>query len=473
MGRPNSKACSIKFRQSKACKNTGSVTIFYANQHYGTGVTGIKKSYITKEGLVSQKYPASVFEIQAKNDLIISKFNEVQGLINEVLLKGVRDVKKYISHHNNQKSTIANSQFQNLTAITSDFAKIYVQKRLNSLKGKAPRSSERYAQFLQSIQEFEDKKRNIPLSQISRTYLEEMIVFLGTPREEVIKVIQKKRTFLQKKKRCKNNTTLNRFVNDFWQFLSWAERKYSFKFDEEVYDRNLLLNAPAPEDNLYSLSPIQLSGLLNYTPTINEKGKPLTKRERNARLRAKDLFIFCCLTGMSYSCATTLFLKGNIIDGEVLERSRIKTDVDYQTFLTPIAKAIFEKYSCDFRGKFSTVQRTNIILRKLLKQVPEFNVEVDYLNWTIFNNHLPKEMAKEKRILWDVIAFHSSRKTFVTQVSNLPNINQIQLNLLVGWNPNSKSINHYVNKENINLKRFFSQIESVLLKTNDKADYNG
>lgn len=441
MGRPKSRKCKIEWKPSKKGSNVGSIMISYVNNRYSTGVSGIKKSHLTKDNLLNNLFGKDEIETHRLNSLILNKKREIESIIDEAINEGIDDIKEYISHFYNRKKNEGASKLKVAISPVSFFAKEYVENKLATLQFKSPRSKERYVQFLQGIEEYEREKCKKAITNVNRKWVNDLIFYLGTPRIEKITVLRKGVTYQQKKKRCKKNTTLNRFVKDLWYFLKWVGGKYKIEFDDSLFEKGILLNQPSPTDNLFSLTSDQLISLIQYNPETQQEEK------------AKDLFLFCCLTGLSYGDAVSLCSNHVLADGLTIDRSRLKTDIDYKTIMTDLAKAIFQKYGGDFRKKFPTTQRVNINLRKMLKKIPEFNSKVDFIEWTVFNNHLSKEEIKVKKPLYEVLKFHSSRKTFITQVCDLPSINMVALCRMVGWTTNSNSVNHYIDRDNILLDK--------------------
>ena len=461
MGRPKSKTSKVKWHASKANPKVGSIVIDYVGNRYSTGVTGIKKSHVTKSGLLNNSY-GDLLEVNRLNTLISNKQQEIQDIINEAISLGINEIQQYISLILKNKRVAGANKFIVASYPVSYFAKEYVEHKKSTLEFKAPRSKERYDQFLQGIEEYERKKKKISLVSINRKWLNDLIIYLGTPREEIVTVHRKLKgqeqaqVYEQKKKRCKKNTTLNRFIKDFWYFLRWTGKKYKIEFDDSLFEKGILLKVSGPKDNVFALTYDHLDALIGYVP------------EKKEQQKAKDLFLFCAFTGLSYSDAISLFSEHISEDGITINRSRVKTDVDYQTVMVPLAQSIFDKYYKDFRKKFPTTQRININLRKVLKEIPVFHQMVDYYEWTVFNNHLSKEEVREKRPLWRVLKFHSSRKTFITQISNMPSINMAALCKLVGWTINSNSAKHYVDFKNVST---VNVVEDFKKEVSNKLNY--
>lgn len=104
---------------------------------------------------------------------------------------------------------------------------------------------------------------------------------------------------------------------------------------------------------------------------VKHKYYPLTKAEveaiwnkeiTNERIaNVRDLFVFQCMTGLSYIDMATL-TKDDIVDGVIL-KNRLKTDVKSVIPILPIARAILERY--DYKLPMLTNQCYNRYLKVL------------------------------------------------------------------------------------------------------------
>lgn len=66
------------------------------------------------------------------------------------------------------------------------------------------------------------------------------------------------------------------------------------EFDDSLFEKGILLKVPGPKDNVFALTFDQILALSQHTPGTKEQQK------------AKDLFLFCAFTGLSYSDAVSL-----------------------------------------------------------------------------------------------------------------------------------------------------------------------
>lgn len=160
MARPKSKTSKIEWRASKSNPKIGSIVISYVGNRYGTGVTGVKKSHVTKSGLLNNSY-GDLLEVNRLNTLISNKQQEIQDIINEAISLGISEIQKYIGLTLANKRVAGANKFIVASYPVSYFAKEYVEHKKSTLEFKAPRSKERYDQFLQGIEEYERKKKKV------------------------------------------------------------------------------------------------------------------------------------------------------------------------------------------------------------------------------------------------------------------------------------------------------------------------
>lgn len=89
------------------------------------------------------------------------------------------------------------------------------------------------------------------------------------------------------------------------------------------------------------------------TPAERDKIANFKFKQQHLQVTA-DKFIFCCYTGLSYSDMNELkesHIVRNIDGGLWIEKSRVKTDAPFKSFLYPKAESIYKKY----RGNHDTI----------------------------------------------------------------------------------------------------------------------
>lgn len=103
-----------------------------------------------------------------------------------------------------------------------------------------------------------------------------------------------------------------------------------------------------------------------------------------------------------------------------------KTGHKFWVKMNPNALKIFKKYNNDFRDKFPTVQRLSINLRKILREIPEFQHN------DIKRIYCLEEIEELPVKNYEKFTFHSSRRTFVTNcLRTRPDIELVRK--MTGW----------------------------------------
>lgn len=150
-----------------------------------------------------------------------------------------------------------------------------------------------------------------------------------------------------------------------------------------------------------------------------------------------DLFKFSIVTGLRFSDLTLLCLghiKNNVIS---LHPKKTKNKVLSGAINVPLnemAQEIIKKYtnqntSIDtpiFANVIKTNQRMNLMLRKILAEIPIFNKDIEIRKY--YNNEIISSFVKKH----ESITWHSARRTFVSLcVKNGCDIQQLQT--FTGW----------------------------------------
>ncbi len=189
----------------------------------------------------------------------------------------------------------------------------------------------------------------------------------------------------------KNNYTGN-LIKDLKSFLNWAtENGYNTKLDFRKKSFRKLVEAP----EIIFLYYDELIHLYN----IKLKDKNLAQ--------VRDVFCFGCFTGMRYSDIARLSSEN--IQGDQMLYRVLKTGEKNSVPLNPYSKKIIERYQGKFPNSLPVIseQKTNAYLKELaifsgLKR----KVEQIHFQGT--------KRIKKSSPLHDVITFHTSKKTFMT-----------------------------------------------------------
>ena len=229
------------------------------------------------------------------------------------------------------------------------------------------------------LQDFETKKRfKIDFENIDDTFFNKYVAF---QRDDLLH----------------RNTTIAKNLKIFKWFMNWATRK--------GYNKNLAYKDYNPE----------LKGTIRSQKIIFltwEELMHLYKLEvkKHYLAQVRDVFCFCCFTGLRYSDVNNL--KHSNIKGDTIEITTIKTEDPLIIDLNQYSKAILEKYKDaqyeeDRCLPVISNQKFNVYLKEL-GQEAKFN-EPETIVY--YKGNERKEETLQK---WQLLSTHVGRKTFVS-----------------------------------------------------------
>lgn len=133
-----------------------------------------------------------------------------------------------------------------------------------------------------------------------------------------------------------------------------------------------------------------------------------------ARLeRVRDVFIFCCFTGLRYSDAASL-KKDDVKDGRISIITK-KTD-DYLTIdLNNVAKNILKKYE-NYNNIYALPSCSNSKTNKYLKEIGK---AVGMNSIVSRSYYIQSQRIEERKYKWELLSSHCARRTFVAQSLSL------------------------------------------------------
>ncbi len=197
-------------------------------------------------------------------------------------------------------------------------------------------------------------------------------------------------SFLQNK--GLTNLSVDSILRKFRRFMKWAfENKYTptdigftlqpklhYAFDEPIY-----------------LNPDEIKKVANCNLPVQYRA-------------TRDVFIFCCFSGLRYSDVKQL-RKTNIHE-DYFEIITEKTNDSLKIELNDYSKGILEKYK-NIKGDFALPVLSNQSTNLYLKAIGEMAGLNRMIHKTIFlgNERIIKEMT-----LAEALTFHVARKTFIT-----------------------------------------------------------
>jgi integrase len=198
------------------------------------------------------------------------------------------------------------------------------------------------------------------------------------------------------------NVTILKFVENMRSFLRWAaDRNYYEGSEHEHYHPRLKGIDPASREVIY-LEVEELMHLysIDLPPTL---------------ARVRDVFCFCCFTGLRYSDVSAL-KRTDIVAGSI----RIVTEKTAEALtieLNQYARAILEKYiDASLPGGAALPVLSNQKMNDYLKEVGKIAGLTSPVTKTYYVGNERRGQVYEK---WQVLTTHCARRTFVVSALSL------------------------------------------------------
>lgn len=323
-------------------------------------------------------------EFSIKRKVLLTKWNSDAGKMRGTTSE-VRELNKYMATIRTKLNKIQEQLSEKETLVTAQKIKnTYLGKtikhkmlleifqehnnKVEKLIGKdfAAGTAERYKTALKHVRDYiklEYLLSDIPVKDVDHKFISGFEYYLKTTRN------------------CSHNTAI-KYITNFKKIIriafanDWISKDpfTSWKARLKIVDREFL--------------------------TVEEIQTMVEKELHTERLdQVKDIFIFCCFTGLAYSDVKKLSANNVVIGidgGKWIKINRSKTDTRSNIPILPTAEAILEKYADD-----SEIQRNQLLLPVLSNQK--------------MNAYL-KEIADLCKINKN-LTFHLARHTFATTVT--------------------------------------------------------
>lgn len=323
-------------------------------------------------------------EFSIKRKVLLTKWNSDAGKMRGTTSE-VRELNKYMATIRTKLNKIQEQLSEKETLVTAQKIKnTYLGKtikhkmlleifqehnnKVEKLIGKdfAAGTAERYKTALKHVRDYiklEYLLSDIPVKDVDHKFISGFEYYLKTTRN------------------CSHNTAI-KYITNFKKIIriafanDWISKDpfTSWKARLKIVDREFL--------------------------TVEEIQTMVEKELHTERLnQVKDIFIFCCFTGLAYSDVKKLSANNVVIGidgGKWIKINRSKTDTRSNIPILPTAEAILEKYAED-----SEIQRNQLLLPVLSNQK--------------MNAYL-KEIADLCKINKN-LTFHLARHTFATTVT--------------------------------------------------------
>ena len=296
-------------------------------------------------------------------------------------------------------------------------------------------------------------KKNLQFSDLDEAGLTSFVRYLRE--DKVLKTPRKK-----KEDRSKDdtdatiglkNSTIEKKLGYLRWFLNWATDKgynsnlayKTFKPTLKATQKKVIYLTAEEQETLWSL---ELTGDNAYLEPV------------------RDVFIFCCFTGLRHSDAYRL--KRFDVKGDHIEVTTVKTADSLSIELNDIARYILDKYKAiDFpNGKALPVLENQSMNRdlKVLCKLAGINEEI---RLTTYKGNVRQDTIKHK---WELIGTHTARRTFiVTALSR-----GVPPNVVMKWTGHSdyKSMKPYIDIVDSAKAQAMSKFNDILTIPASKAN---
>ncbi len=265
-----------------------------------------------------------------------------------------------------------------------------------------------YKSTYNALMDYQKVTGSIPLNAInSNEWLERFNQFLANDRPRIVNYI-----FLTKKQSSK---TRHKRFSCLKGFGKW-----------------LVLNGHLTNFNVLNSYGIRVVGNDHYALTLAEmKLIHQTTFSKETHQKAIDLFLFACHTGLRISDVRSV--KKSMVKTKsgrrFLELVTKKTKADVEIPLSQFAEQILVKY--DYNLRLYSEVNTNKYIHEALSTLDEFN---EYYVYGADNEDAPK---------YQLITFHTGRRTFITNLVN----NNVNLNAIMKMTGHKKlsTLQEYIN----------------------------
>lgn len=193
------------------------------------------------------------------------------------------------------------------------------------------------------------------------------------------------------------NTTISKNLKIFKWFMNWTTKK--------GYNKNLAFRDYSPDlkgttrnQNIIFLTWEELMGLY-------ELDVPKRYLEQ-----VRDVFCFCCFSGLRYSDVYNL--RRSSIKADTIEITTIKTDDPLQIDLNTYSRAILDKYKdIPFPNDKALPVISNQKMNEYLKELGQF-AKMNQPEMIIY--YMGAERKEETFQKWELLTSHCGRKTFIS-----------------------------------------------------------
>lgn len=242
-----------------------------------------------------------------------------------------------------------------------------------------------FATLRNHLKQFEtENEMSVTFNSIDEKFIDEFVGFLETSRGM-------------------RNTTIAKTYKQLKWFLRWAVNKeYNTNTKFERYKPSVCKSRKSNHEN-------KLIVFLNDDELKAVKDFDFSNDERLDRVR--DIFVFCCYSGLRYSDVEHL-TRNNIYD-DMLHVTTIKTNDAIDIDLNDTTRAILTKYKdCEFKGNKALPVISNQKMNSFLKEMAKA-VGIDQPITKTY--YAGTQRIEETRPKYEWIGTHTGRRTFIVR----------------------------------------------------------
>lgn len=366
---------TYKFIIKKSKVNTKGLTTINLLYCHGTGKkeisTGEKiepKFWDNKKGKPKIKYPEWTYL-----DEQLRKFEQkAKFIIREAKLKEIEPAVDYFKEAFLKKEAIVKKEKEEFSFFEKfdeyrEYLKIH--KRPNTLKN--------FNSLYKHLKTYEKKKRfKLTFDKIDHRFYDKFI------------------NYLIKDLGLTDNTVDDK-IKTIKTFLYWATRQnYNKRLDFKDFKR-----CKRDAEFIY-LTEEELFKILDYDFS--------TEEQKNYEL-ARDVFCFCCFTGLRYSDIATLKLE-HIKDNHILKKMQ-KTNKYVKIPLSRYAQCILDKYEEDNDGIHCFKVFANPVMNRYLKEIGK---KIGINTMVTLSTGRGGEIIENTQPKYEFITCHTARRSFIT-----------------------------------------------------------
>ena len=204
------------------------------------------------------------------------------------------------------------------------------------------------------------------------------------------------------------NSSIEKKLGYLRWFLNWAT--------DRGYNTNLAYKTFRPTLKMTQKKVIYLS------KEELQKIKGLELKEGQEYLDPiRDVFLFCCFTGLRHSDVSGL--RRNDVKGDHIEITTVKTADSLSIELNDVSKAILEKYKeVPFKDNYALPVYTNQAMNRNIKELCKLAGIDEEIRVTTYKGNERKDEIHPK---WELAGTHTGRRTFIVNALSLgipPNV---------------------------------------------------